>query len=398
MHRITPWACSASFLLYLGAAAFTPDRTPDGFRIGEFARLPVVMNGRVQPIDSIARAGLRRIRDTSEPWGAPPWQFWTSARTVEASEWLLELLTKPDAADARRIFAIHDPTLVAVLRLRPTPGDSQIDTYAELKAGARDAGAAGGPDQRHRRGETSALANRVPGAAEYDRPLRSAEEHPAAEHRLAGRCQRETIGCDFAADIAQYQKDLHADFAAIKAAKDGHPQDRDTVREQRMDAFARPFLGVSRAAIFSMVPRLGQARERDRWQNMGDSVAASMKSGEVSTPAAMFATMSSAFARGNAGGVQRSGREVPAMADAAPDGARTEPRDVRTFLQRVPAVRERSHHLSGRTAPAVRREDLGAPRSVHDRGQPDRPRMAGPHRESSPVRGARTSRATVDLV
>ena len=67
-----------------------------------------------------------------------------------------------------------------------------------------------------------------------------------------------------------------------------------------MDAFARPFLVVSRAAIFSLVPRPEQARVRDQWQNMGDSIAASMRSGQVAPPAAMFAALSSAFAWGNA--------------------------------------------------------------------------------------------------
>jgi hypothetical protein len=303
MHRIAPWAVLGAFLLYLGAAAFTPERTADGFRIGEFGRLPVVMNGRVQPIDSIARAGLRRIRGTSaEPSGdAQAWQFWKAPKQLEGSEWLLELLTKPDAADSRRIFAIHEPTLIAVLRLKATPGGSQIYTYAELRPGLKMLG------QQATRISAMDAAKRAPWQTEclalrntvvvYDRFKNTLQPNSALQDTAKGR----TIGYDFGAEIAQYQRDLHADFAAVQAVKKGQPQDRDTAREQRMDAFARPFLVVSRAALFSMVPRVGQARARDQWQNMGDSVAASMRSGQVPVPAAMFASMSSAFARDNAG-------------------------------------------------------------------------------------------------
>ncbi len=46
MHRIAPWVILGVFLIYLAVAAYPPGRTPDGFRIAEFARLPVVMNGR----------------------------------------------------------------------------------------------------------------------------------------------------------------------------------------------------------------------------------------------------------------------------------------------------------------------------------------------------------------
>jgi len=93
---------------------------------------------------------------------------------------------------------------------------------------------------------------------------------------------------------------LQADVTAARAAKEGKPQDPDTARAQRMDTFARPFLAVSRAALFSIVPVPGQARARDRWQNTGESVAASLRVGQLSPAVAMLAGMSSAFARGNA--------------------------------------------------------------------------------------------------
>ena len=302
MHRIAPWAILGAFLLYLGVAAFAPDRTPDGFRIGEFASLPVVMNGRVQPIDSIARAGLHRIRgaSTEASGGAPAWQFWNAPRRLEGSEWLLELLTKPDAADARRIFQIHEPTLIAALHLKPAGDGSIYYTYADLRPGLEMLG------QQAVRIKAMDAAKRAPWEAEclalrntivvYDRFKNSLQPNSALQNEARGK----PLGYDFSAEIAQYQRDLHADFAAVRAVKDGKPQDRDSAREQRMDAFARPFLVVSRAAMFSIVPRGGQVRERDRWQNMGDSVAASMRSGQVSQAAAMFASMSSAFARGNA--------------------------------------------------------------------------------------------------
>src|SRR4051812_17568659 len=135
MHRIAPWAVLGAFLLYLGVSAFAPYRTADGFAIGEFARLPVVMNGRVQPIDSVARAGLFRIRGTLTVPApdARPWQIWTLARPLEASEWLLELLTKPDAADARRIFPIHQPALISALHLGAADRGLAYYTFAELR-------------------------------------------------------------------------------------------------------------------------------------------------------------------------------------------------------------------------------------------------------------------------
>ena len=303
MHRIAPWAILGVFLIYLGAAAFPPGRTPDGFGIGEFARLPVVMNGRVQMIDSVARAGLLRIRGTvTLPAGrTPAWQLWTLARPLEASEWLLELLTKPDAADARGIFPIHAPALVAALHLSAagerSPG---YYTFAELRPGLELLG------QQVGRIKDIDAGRRAPWEAEcltlrdriviYQRFKNSLQPNSSLQQEARGN----PINYDFAAQIAQFQRDLDADIAAVNAAKKGKPQDPDAARAQRMDAFARPFLTVSRAALFSIVPLAGQARARDQWQNMGDSVAVSVRSGQLSPAIPMFAGMSSAFAQRHA--------------------------------------------------------------------------------------------------
>jgi len=303
MHRIAPWVILGVFLVYLAAAAFPPGRTPDGFRIAEFGSLPVVINGGVQPIDSVARAGLLRIRGTATvPAGRTrPWQLWSSARPLEASEWLLELLTKPDAADARRLFPIHDPALIAALHLSAAAdGSLYYYTYAELRPGLQVLA------QQAVRITAIDAARRAPWEAEcltlrnavviYDRFKNSLQPNSSLQMEARGN----PIAYDFAAQIAQYQRDLRADVAAVRAVKEGRLQDRDPARAQRMDTFARPFLGVSHAALFSIVPVPGQARPRDRWQNMGENVAVSLRAGQLSPAVAMLAGMSSAFARGNA--------------------------------------------------------------------------------------------------
>ena len=123
MKRFLPWIIFGVFLIYVAAPMFRPVRSPGGFDLTEFGRLPVAMNGRVQPIDSVARLGLLKIRSTvTVPLeNTKAWQFWRT-RTLGATDWLLELLTKPDAADARKIFPIQDPALLRTLGLKAAAG------------------------------------------------------------------------------------------------------------------------------------------------------------------------------------------------------------------------------------------------------------------------------------
>ena len=133
MRRILPWVVFGVFVAYLGAAMVPPPRSSSGFDVAAFGRLPVMMNGRVQPIDSVARLGLLQIHGAvSIPVeNARPWQFRT--QSLGATEWLLELMTKPDAADKRKIFHVKDATLLRMLDLKATARSGASDsTFSEL--------------------------------------------------------------------------------------------------------------------------------------------------------------------------------------------------------------------------------------------------------------------------
>lgn len=104
MERFLPWFNFGVFLVYLAAAMFRPARSREGFNLAEFGRLPLLMNGRVQPFDSVARLGLFQIRGTTT---VPLEKTGLLTRgSLGATEWLLEVMTKPDAADARHIREI----------------------------------------------------------------------------------------------------------------------------------------------------------------------------------------------------------------------------------------------------------------------------------------------------
>ena len=57
MMKRWPWFLTGAFALWI-VAAFVPHREGDGFHLQEFGRLPVLLNGRVQPLDSVARNSL----------------------------------------------------------------------------------------------------------------------------------------------------------------------------------------------------------------------------------------------------------------------------------------------------------------------------------------------------
>lgn len=101
MKKLIPVIIVGLALVYTVKHA-VPPKTPGEFHLNEFGRLPVLMSGRIQPIDTVSRnmliqiAGMSKIPEDKTP----------------ALQWLMELITDPDAADQRHIFRLHHPEII----------------------------------------------------------------------------------------------------------------------------------------------------------------------------------------------------------------------------------------------------------------------------------------------
>ena len=85
------------------------------FAISQFGKLPVVFNGRVQPMDSLARNSLLQIREKQEA-NLEPWKG-MSAHLIPATEWLAYVMMDPATADQWPVFRVDNPDLIALLKL-----------------------------------------------------------------------------------------------------------------------------------------------------------------------------------------------------------------------------------------------------------------------------------------
>ena len=95
------WFLVGMFVLEI-ALVMRPKKDGE-LHVNAFARLPVLLNGRIQPFDSVARNSLLQIRSTGDVAleEVPFWKFWHHAKKIKATEWLLEVMMKPELADTR---------------------------------------------------------------------------------------------------------------------------------------------------------------------------------------------------------------------------------------------------------------------------------------------------------
>ena len=114
MKTIVPWIITGAFALWTIAGLRPPQDKPGAFAVQEFGRLPLVANGRFQPLDSFARNTLLQLRGKSsanlEPWNS-------SGKMMSATEWLLVTATKPEVADDYPVFRVDHPEVKSLLDL-----------------------------------------------------------------------------------------------------------------------------------------------------------------------------------------------------------------------------------------------------------------------------------------
>jgi ABC-type transport system involved in cytochrome c biogenesis permease subunit len=120
--------------LYAIAPLFQHDRR-GGFEMEKFGRIPVLLNGRIKPLDTVARTSLLIIHGKQT--------LATDDGTLTPIDWLAEVLMKQSVAQDRKIFVIRNPETLAALGWQPDAGKyfsfrefiphlQQVEQQAEL--------------------------------------------------------------------------------------------------------------------------------------------------------------------------------------------------------------------------------------------------------------------------
>ncbi len=126
MKKIIP-AVAIALCAALVAPTLITRKAKSDYNFDAFGRLPVLVNGRVKPLDTVARTTLLRIRENQSPRG-------TDGRAITPAEWLLDTCFNPVAARQHRIFKIMNPEVLALLRLTSGDGDAKkYFSYIQLE-------------------------------------------------------------------------------------------------------------------------------------------------------------------------------------------------------------------------------------------------------------------------
>ena len=283
--RLIPWF----FVALFGAeiiAVMMPKKDGE-YHVREFGRLPVLLSGRIQPFDSVARNSLLQIRSTGDVplEEVPSWKFWHHPKKLKSTEWLLEVMTRPETANTRPIFLIHHAELLGELKLQDKGVEkSGLRYYTfneleplfnEINEQARKAGEVKAEDQTTFQKQVGKLANAL-----------------TLYQRLKATLQPEGVD-DFAQQLADFQKNLGPAEAAAQASESG--KDFDKAALQKIAGPLQEFQLMARFGYPLIIPPLASTEARNNWQTMGASLLESGRSAQFHPAATNFAAMATAY-------------------------------------------------------------------------------------------------------
>jgi ABC-type transport system involved in cytochrome c biogenesis permease subunit len=279
MKKWLPWMAVAIFAAWFLGGMQAP-KPKDGFNLAGFGRLPVLLDGRIQPFDSVARNSLLSISGRSVVG-------FTNADTppLSALEWLMDTMTRPEKADQYKVFRIQHPDLEGLL------GTDKIGLeYFSFND----------------------LTNQFESISSQARKLLESEDNNADKVKLRTAFQKDMIHLyssvqlysrlksslepegthDFQKELEVYQDSIGPGRTALEQSQQGKEADQEAM--QRIAEFFKRYTTLAEMADPMIVPPLpGQPRQD--WRNIGAELRETLRSGQMNPAATNYAAMADAY-------------------------------------------------------------------------------------------------------
>ncbi|MSU63740.1 MAG: cytochrome C biogenesis protein [Pedosphaera sp.] len=274
-------------------AGLRPAPEKNDFNSAEFGRLPVLLNGRVQPLDSVGMntlLSMRGKRTVGQSEGADA--NGQRAPKLNPTEWLMEVMMRPDEADKYKTFRVQHPDLQSMLG--GTADGLEYFSFNEIAANKetlRKIEEQARPILQNEREKKSDPQLRTP----FQKDLIHLFESLYLYNRLKNSMMPEGTH-DFAALLADFQRITASASAAIeKNGANAEDLKRDGANQgdlQKLSGMLKHFEWLAEVAYPLMVPPLDSSKSRDDWVSVGASLT---RSPQVHPAVSYYAAMGTAL-------------------------------------------------------------------------------------------------------
>jgi ABC-type transport system involved in cytochrome c biogenesis permease subunit len=265
MKRFLPWTILAIAAGSIAASWMSPKTAKDDFDFSRFGEIPVLVGGRVKPLDTVARNSLLIIHGKQE-------LGLEDGKRLSAMQWLTDVLFNAPVADQYPVFVVQNAEVLGLFGWQQS--DRKYFSFAEftpfLKQIDEQATQSDKLEAVQRSAYQSAILNLRNGLSLYQRLKNSIQPEGAQ---------------NFAAELQRFESSVPG---AAKAARErAMGENFDKAKLDDVAAMIQRYERLSEMAYVLAVPPMrlpGSATPATgggEWHSVGDSLLRSVGTGEI---------------------------------------------------------------------------------------------------------------------
>ena len=277
MKRFIPLLLTILLAAWMLSGLRTPKaEAASEFNLDGFSRLPILANGRVKPLDTVARTSLLSMQGRQ--------RVTTSEGEIVAPiAWLLDVFYRPEISDDYRTSEIVHPGVLDICGLTIADGDGKKRfSFNQLSSSLAE------------------IDRQAKLADEVENALRDAFQRGVVQLRnrlIAYQQLKHSLtpgdGRDFLAQLQQLQEELPDGVAAMRSQLNS--QEHDTALATRMMQAGQDFVMMDEVASMLPIPPRGEDTSDHLWQKTGRALLGSFQSGEIHPFALTYAAIGRAW-------------------------------------------------------------------------------------------------------
>ncbi|HEY3761469.1 MAG TPA: cytochrome c biogenesis protein CcsA [Verrucomicrobiae bacterium] len=269
---------------------FAQLRTPKDkdFAFNEFGQLPVVADGRLKPMDSLARNSLLQIYER-QTFNTEPWEDGSQKpKVISATEWLANVMMNPQVADTWPVFRVDNPDLITFLKLPEKNLDAHQD--GEHYSWDQVSPQLSAFDAEYARVDKEEPSER----SAYERDVIKVHDRMELYAQLKNAVQPEDAS-DWKSELINYLNLIPSGVAAVQSQQAGKKYDEKTFNDFANELQRFNFMAQTEPPLVIPPEKAG-----DNWQRTGDVLINAAKGDDIPTAVANYAAMTEGLAATNA--------------------------------------------------------------------------------------------------
>ena len=278
MKRLVPWIISLGFLLW-ALTKMIPVRQPSGFDIDGFGRLPVLVNGRVMPMDTLARVSLFAMNHQGR-YTTP------EGKSRPQREWLLDVFMMPARADLAKVFEVTNPDILGLFGWQEAKGKSNSYSLSDLQPFVgeieKQAGLAAQTEAQSR--------------SAFQRAIIRLWEALGLYIELRNTIQPDDSP-DFGREIRAFSSIIQPGIEAVRDKNANKPFNSQDFK--RISLFTERYQKLSQIKYAYAIPNPNGAADGDQWQHISQALLGAITMGRVPYPATIYGNLVSAYRAGD---------------------------------------------------------------------------------------------------